>query len=105
MRKQSGESLEERDISKVRVPFSLTLRDLITIIAVAMTFTMAWATFGSRMSLAEREILELKQKIVHMKRQLRDLEYGQRNDEIYIDQIYEHLKRAPPNRPQRREYE
>lgn len=98
MRKRQEENTEENDVSKLRIPLSLTLRDMITIIAVAMTLTTAWATFGSRITFVEREVVELRQKVNSIGRTVRELEDNQRNDDIFIDQLYEHLKRSPPNR-------
>jgi peptidoglycan hydrolase CwlO-like protein len=89
----------------IQFPESLTLKDLVTIVSVAISLTVAWGVFSTRIALVEKEIVAIQAAMVkkqtaieRMQTQTRRLEAHQQDDEMIIDQIYSLLKRHPPIR-------
>lgn len=88
-----------------QIPESLTLKDLITIVSIAVSLTVAWGVFSTRIAIVERELLNVQaayEKQVQLtesqKRQIRRLETHQQDDELIIDQIYIHINKPAPVR-------
>lgn len=84
---------------------SLSIKDLISIVSLAVTIATAWALFGARLTSLEKEVLMqremlIKQEAVNtfMDNKLRSLELTQRDNVIYIDQLYEYLSKPLPRR-------
>jgi len=91
--------------SNLRFPSTLDLKDLITIISVAVSLTIAWGMFSTRLALAENEILILKQsnqqqeaEMDKLQLRLRRLENHQHDDENIFDQVFLILKKPAPIR-------
>jgi RNA binding exosome subunit len=89
----------------MRLPESLTLRDLITIISVAVSITLAWGYFGSRITVLENEVIALKEEKYRMRAELDSLrarthvlESQVRESEVFMDQVFRELKQPAPRR-------
>lgn len=87
---------ESREIS-VRFP-SLTLRDLITIISVAVSIAVAYGTVSARMTQMEKDVMELKLNKVEMSKQIRRLESNSQDTNQFVDELYRSLKQPLPRR-------
>ena len=88
-----------------RFPGALSLKDLIMIVSVAVSMTIAWGVFGTRISLMEQDIENLQNtttalsneaKLQHDKVARLDLRI-QGND-ILIDNLHEELGKKQPRR-------
>jgi hypothetical protein len=89
----------------LRVPSVLSLKDLITIVSVAVTLTAAWGVFSTRITVLEREVVALQtadkaqeNAIDKLQQQTSRLTAYQQDDELLIDQAFLLLKRNPPVR-------
>lgn len=90
---------------QIKFPTSLQLKDLIVIVSSAVSLTVAWGVFSTRMTVLEREVLSLQttidqQQIVINKidDRVRKNSAHQQDDELLIDQAYFLLNRQPPTR-------
>lgn len=88
-----------------RFPETLTLKDLITIISVAVTLTLAWGMFSTRLTILEKEIVTLQDAdrahnaaLAKLGSQVRHLESNQQDNDLIIDQVYMILKKPTPIR-------
>jgi len=86
-------------------PTSLSLKDLITIVSVVVSLTVAWGTFSTRIAIVEKEQVRMAEILkkyadttARMQRQLRRLEAHQQDDELLLDQVFILLKRPLPKR-------
>jgi len=89
----------------LKIPDSLTLKDLITIISVAVSLTLAWGVFSTRITVLEKEVVALRDadktqstNIERLRKQVRRLEAHQQDDELLLDQVFILLKRPIPTR-------
>lgn len=89
----------------IKLPLSLSIKDIITIVSVAVSITLAWGVFSTRIAVLEKEVLTLqaesKSRVAEMERvyaRLRRLEAHQQDDEMLIDQVFYIQKRTPPPR-------
>lgn len=89
----------------LRVPRILELRDLITIVSVAVSLTMAWGVFSTRITVVERELLALHEKQSSMAASIEALQVqqarlgsAQQDDELLIDQLYLSQGKSVPTR-------
>lgn len=79
----------------MRLPLSLSLSDLISIISVAVSITLAWAYFGARVTALEKEVMVIKQirdkqdlRIDILGTKLGEVYITAHDDELYIDQLF-----------------
>lgn len=89
----------------LRVPSVLSLKDLITIVSVAVSLTVAWGVFSTRLTVVERELVALQQEIQSVDVAVDKLQQNQsrlnahqQDDELLIDQLYTLMKRPIPTR-------
>lgn len=89
----------------IRFPETLTLKDLITIVSVAISLTVAWGVFSTRIALLEKEVVALQAtdasrtaSFEKIQQQVRRLEAHQQDDELILDQVFMLIKRPPPTR-------
>lgn len=89
----------------VKFPETLDLKDLITIVSVAVSLTVAWGVFSTRIAIVEREIVSLQQQdqshnvsMERLQAQVRRLEAHQQDDELILDQVFTLMKRPYPQR-------
>lgn len=95
----------QEDGLTVKIPTILGIKDLITIISVAVSLTVAWGVFSTRMTVAEREILALQDAlrshdsaIDKLQQHTSRLGASQQDDELLIDQLYILQRRPVPVR-------
>ena len=86
-------------------PSSLDIKDLIMIVSVAVSLTVAWGVFSTRLTVLEREVAVLQDVVVaqnvtidRLQQQVTRLSAHQQDDELLIDQIFSLIRRPPPTR-------
>lgn len=92
--------------SHFKLPIAaLSIKDLISIISVIVTITSAWVYFGARLTSLEREVLLQREMLVKQESvntfidsKVRSIELQQRDNVIYLDQLFEHLNKPLPRR-------
>lgn len=89
----------------VRFPGTLSLKDLITLVSVAVSLTIAWGVFGTRISLIEKEMeshsaLDAKSdaELAAQTARINRIERRQIDNEFMIDRLYEESKIPQPKR-------
>lgn len=89
----------------LKLPISLTIKDIITIISVAVSITLAWGVFSTRIAVLEKEVLTLQtenqSRTAEMEKlygRVRRLEAHQQDDEMLFDQVFYILRRPEPAR-------
>jgi len=89
----------------LKFPEALDLKDLITIISVAVSLAVAWGVFSTRITVLEREVVtlhELNQSqdiaIDKLQQQMTRQSAHQQDDELFIDQLFMTLRRPVPTR-------
>lgn len=89
----------------LKIPSILSIKDLITVISVAISLTVAWGVFSTRITVAEREIVSLQNQmrtqdaaIDKLQQQTSRLAAHQQDDELLIDQLYILQNRPIPTR-------
>jgi aminoglycoside N3'-acetyltransferase len=100
-----AEEPEIGDRPVVRFPQTLSLKDLITIVSVSIALALAWGVFGTRVSVLENDVATLKQVVSanaevtsELSRMVERVRDQQIQHDIFIDQLYEIVKRTPPRR-------
>lgn len=81
-----------------RIPETLSLKDLISIISVAVSITLAWGYFGARISALEKETVSLRADLAVSQAHIRSLENSVQASELFIDQIFIQMKMPEPRR-------
>lgn len=89
----------------LKLPEFLSIKDLITIISVAVSLTFAWGVFTTRITVLEKEVVRLQednQKVTAAVSKLQDTinihETRQRENMLLIDQLYVMTGKPAPNR-------
>lgn len=101
----SDESQDVGDRPVVRFPQTLSLKDLITIISVSVALALAWGVFGTRVAVLENDVATMKQTmttnsgtLAEVSKLVERLRDGQVQQDIFIDQLYDIVNKAPPRR-------
>ncbi len=86
---------------KVRIPATLTLRDIVTFVALAVSVTMAWGVFGTRLTVVETQLVTMSKSYDEMKGDLKDttqrvtqLESRVRENEIVTENLWKRIQEA-----------
>lgn len=81
------------------------LKDLIQIVTLAVSLTVAWGIFSTRLTVLEREVVDLQTSrqvriaaIDKLDQQVTRLNAHQQDDELILDQVFTILHRTPPVR-------
>lgn len=82
----------------IRIPETLTLKDLISIISVAVSITLAWGYFGARIAALEKETVQLRADVSASQATIHALEANLQANELFVDQLFTHLNLAEPRR-------
>jgi len=61
MRKTDPKLDKTEDRGVLRLPQSLSFKDLITIVSVAVSLTLAWGVFSTRIAVLEQEVVTAQQ--------------------------------------------
>jgi hypothetical protein len=87
------------------LPAALTIKDIITIISVAVSLTLAWGVFSTRIAIVEKEILIMQATAVErqvvidrLTSQVRRLESHDQDNELFIDQLFGLMRKPTPVR-------
>lgn len=80
----------------VRFPGALSLKDLITLVSVAVSLTIAWGVFGTRLTLIEKEQEthaaadeKTSADVEELKKRTIEVEQRQYENSLLIDRLYE----------------
>lgn len=89
----------------LKIPDFLDLKDLITIISVAVSLTLGWGVFTTRITVLEKEVVRLQEdnnKLSSSVDKLQDQaaihETRSREDMLLIDQLHTMIGKPVPNR-------
>lgn len=63
---------QEDGTIKVRIPATLTLRDIITFVALAVSVTLAWGVFGTRLTVVENQLVTMSKSYDEMRSDIKD---------------------------------
>jgi uncharacterized ubiquitin-like protein YukD len=101
----------DTDKFELRSPHILTIKDLITIVSVAVSLAIAWGVFDTRITVLEREQVRLQTADVKqvadlgdIATQLKKLELRIQDDQHFIDDLYRSMKKPMPRRSDYRDY-
>jgi hypothetical protein len=90
---------QEDETIKVRIPATLTLRDIITFVALAVSVTVAWGVFGTRLTVVESQLVALTKSSDEMKSDIKDnnirltqLELRLRENEIMTQDLWKNIR-------------
>lgn len=53
----------------VRIPAVITIKDVITFVSMAVAITLAWGVFGTRLTVAEKELVYQSKSIEQLQKQ------------------------------------
>lgn len=97
--------LTNDDEIPVRFPGALSLKDLITMVSVAVSLTIAWGVFGTRLTVVEKDVATIEAADARIEKKVDDLdtrtlrnEQKLRDNDFMIDQLYEYANKQPPSR-------
>lgn len=89
----------------LKIPDVLGLKDLITIVSVAVSLAVAWGVFSTRITVLEREVISLRgvddaqsAAIDRLQQQMTRQAAHQQDDELFIDQLFMTLRKPVPTR-------
>ena len=98
-------SRSDDDLVIARFPQTLGLRDLITIISVAVSLTIAWTLFSTRLTVLEKEVVALKDNQARIEVMVdkasldtRHIQIHQQDDEQFINELYRTANKPEPKR-------
>lgn len=57
----------------IRVPAVITIKDVVTFVSIAVTITLAWGVFGTRITLIEQELVYTREKITKLEKDIKEL--------------------------------
>lgn len=96
---------EKPEEGAIRVPQVLSLKDLITIISVCVALAMGWGVFGTRITVLENDVVAIKAAMSNqgaalseLSRMVERVRSTQTQHDVFIDQIYDMMKKPPPRR-------
>lgn len=94
-----------------RLPQFLTVRDLITIISVAVSLAIAWGIFETRVALLEKESITMHtttakavSDVADINAQLKRMELRSLDNQHSVDNLYTLMKKPLPRHTDIREY-
>lgn len=83
----------------VKIPSTLTIRDIFAIAAVAVSITMSWGVLGTRLAVAERELLNIQkqhdadiQRIQTLEQRLESTQNRLRDNEAMLEDMWRKSK-------------
>jgi hypothetical protein len=101
----SSDEKQLGDSPVARTPQTLSLKDLITIISVCIALAMAWGVFGTRITILENDMVTMKAAVSsnnaalgELSKMVERVRAHQLQHDIFIDQIYDMMKKSPPRR-------
>jgi hypothetical protein len=94
----STDTQEDQNI-KVRIPATLTLRDIIMFVSLAVSVTLAWGVFGTRLAVVENHLVDITKSSDEMKSDIKDnsnrltqLELRLRENEIMTQDLWKRTR-------------
>jgi len=64
---------ENHEGGSAKVPMTLTLRDVVFIVAAVVSMATAWGMFGTRLSVVEQKVISIGNNIVQIREMVKDL--------------------------------
>ncbi len=65
--------LENQDSDNSKAPMTLTLRDVVLIIAAVISMATAWGMFGTRLSVVEQKVVSIGGNLVQIRQIIKEL--------------------------------
>lgn len=72
----------------IRVPLSLSFKDLVTVVSIAVSIALAWGVFSTRIAVLEQEVVELHK--IH-DRDMEDMHKLQQEVATLDEQLTNHI--------------
>jgi len=63
---------------------TLTIRDVVLIVAAVISMAMAWGMFGTRLSVVEEKVVSIGNNLVQIRQIIKDLEVEKNTDDMKI---------------------
>ena len=83
----------------IKIPSTITLRDIVALIAVAISVTVSWGLLGTRLSLAEKELITIQkqrdadnQRVVLLEQRLESTQNRLRDNEMMLEEMWRKSK-------------
>lgn len=73
---------ENLDGESAKIPMTLTLRDVVFIVAAVVSMATAWGMFGTRLSVVEQKVISIGNNIIEIRLMVKDL----RKEEVATNQ-------------------
>ncbi len=72
------------DLESAKVPMTLTIRDVIFIIAAVASMVTAWGLFGTRLSIVEEKIIFISNNVSEIRDIVKELRKGEKDQDMQI---------------------
>ena len=84
--------LETQDNESTKSPISLTLRDVVFIMAAVISMATAWGMFGTRLSLVEEKVITIGDNITQIRLTIKELKKDAEDADTSIQEDLENLE-------------
>ena len=95
---------EQDNMDNVNVPMTLTLRDVVFIIAAVASMVTAWGLFGTRLSVVEEKIIYISNNMVEIRNIVKELKNEDRRSSTLLvkemDKLDERLRNVETSQAQ-----
>lgn len=71
----------------IKIPDTLSVKDLITVVSFAVSATIAWGVFSTRITLLEEKVISHSVVMQDQREQLRDLETKLHQQELQLREL------------------
>lgn len=85
----------QEDNTGIRIPAVITLKDVVTFVSIAVSISLAWGVFGTRLTVIEKELMyqsremdSLRTNVAATKEKLDKLEARVRDNENIVENIW-----------------
>ena len=82
----------DNDGVRVRVPASLSLRDVIYIIIAIVSITTAWGLYGTRLSVVEEKLLSIGNHLTEIKTEIKEIKNERKDDRSELGEDLDKLE-------------
>jgi len=87
------------DQSMAALPPTLSMRDLVVIVSVAITLAVQWGLFSTRVTLLEQNVVRLEQTVKDQSDDIRKLQFYVQQNTQNVDELYRLQNKPTPQPP------
>ena len=84
------------DQSIAALPPTLSIRDLVVIVSVAITLAVQWGLFSTRVTLLEQNVVRLEQTVKDQSDDIRKLQFYVQQNTQNVDELYRLQNKPTP---------